>query len=332
MKSFLAALRTLVLPYGTTTGKRIILDGVNGRIEVYAASNDRIAFIDDTGVWVTDPDGSYVRIYDETVGSAAVIALRSENIDGIATTPATIAARVVNDFGSDAPVLDIFGPRSAPGNIAYTRYYGPDADGPYSRIVSGCDYYDIYADEDYTLSALGFVDIFAPEIYLSGSTYVYGDFLIDLNGTEKSQGRGVVTTATANSSSATITSTTATAVLTTASAVFEAGRAYRAEIGGGFLAPGASTATLVDARLFVGATEIAEYLRFPIAGTPVRNGTSFVYFRNTTGSNVTATASLRIATNVAGQGVQQFGFTTRKRYLKIWDVGDAADFPEAETV
>lgn len=36
MRSFLAALRTLVLPYGRTTGARIILDGVNGIIRAFS--------------------------------------------------------------------------------------------------------------------------------------------------------------------------------------------------------------------------------------------------------------------------------------------------------
>lgn len=46
MKSFIAALRSLVLPYGRTTGPRIVLDGVNGRIEVYDAGDDLVYLID----------------------------------------------------------------------------------------------------------------------------------------------------------------------------------------------------------------------------------------------------------------------------------------------
>lgn len=53
MKSFIAALRTLVLPWGRTTGTRIVLDGVNGRILIYDASNTLIAEISPT----IDPDG-----------------------------------------------------------------------------------------------------------------------------------------------------------------------------------------------------------------------------------------------------------------------------------
>lgn len=39
MRSFLAALRSLVLPFGRTTGARIVLDGINGIIQVYDAGN-----------------------------------------------------------------------------------------------------------------------------------------------------------------------------------------------------------------------------------------------------------------------------------------------------
>ncbi len=38
MKSLIAALQSLVLPFGATSGRRIILDGVNGEIAVYDAS------------------------------------------------------------------------------------------------------------------------------------------------------------------------------------------------------------------------------------------------------------------------------------------------------
>lgn len=50
MKSFIAALRTLVLPFGATTGRRIVLDGVNGRIQIFNAANALVMEIDDTGI------------------------------------------------------------------------------------------------------------------------------------------------------------------------------------------------------------------------------------------------------------------------------------------
>lgn len=47
MRSFLAALRTLVLPYGTTTGRRIVLDGINGIIDIFNSSNNVVVEIGD---------------------------------------------------------------------------------------------------------------------------------------------------------------------------------------------------------------------------------------------------------------------------------------------
>lgn len=48
MRSWIAALRTLVLPWGTTSGQRIVLDGVNGIIEFYGADGSLFLTIDPT--------------------------------------------------------------------------------------------------------------------------------------------------------------------------------------------------------------------------------------------------------------------------------------------
>lgn len=48
MKSFIAALRSLVLPYGATSGARIVLDGVNGSIQVYNSAGVQIGVLDGT--------------------------------------------------------------------------------------------------------------------------------------------------------------------------------------------------------------------------------------------------------------------------------------------
>lgn len=54
MRSFIAALRSLVLPYGTTSGQRIVLDGVNGRIDIYDVNNDLLLRLDPDGLKVFD--------------------------------------------------------------------------------------------------------------------------------------------------------------------------------------------------------------------------------------------------------------------------------------
>ena len=65
MRSLFAALRTLVLPAGATTGPRIVLNGLAGRIEIYDAAGDLYATIDPTTGITTflagDPD-TFVRL------------------------------------------------------------------------------------------------------------------------------------------------------------------------------------------------------------------------------------------------------------------------------
>jgi hypothetical protein len=66
MRDFFAAFRELVLPFGATTGARLILDGVNGRIEVYDANNDLVMYVDGTaGIMVPVPGDptSFVQVW-----------------------------------------------------------------------------------------------------------------------------------------------------------------------------------------------------------------------------------------------------------------------------
>jgi hypothetical protein len=62
MRSFIAALRTLVLPFGATTGRRIVLDGINGLITIFdAGNNERI---------VIGESGDSIELITGTVGEA----------------------------------------------------------------------------------------------------------------------------------------------------------------------------------------------------------------------------------------------------------------------
>lgn len=58
MKSFIASLRNLVLPFGVTTGTRIVLDGVNGKISMYDAGNNAVIVEDssNSSIVLTAPD------------------------------------------------------------------------------------------------------------------------------------------------------------------------------------------------------------------------------------------------------------------------------------
>jgi hypothetical protein len=58
MRSFIAALRTLILPFGPIANARIILDGVNGRISVFDNAGHLLMTFDSTGVKVFDLAGN----------------------------------------------------------------------------------------------------------------------------------------------------------------------------------------------------------------------------------------------------------------------------------
>ena len=80
MRSFLAALRTLVLPYGATSGRRIVLDGINGEIDLYNDSNELVGSITESG---TTAAALSVTDDDLTLGGNL---LRGDSLDYIPTT------------------------------------------------------------------------------------------------------------------------------------------------------------------------------------------------------------------------------------------------------
>jgi hypothetical protein len=115
VKSFIAALRSLILPYGAVTGARIVLDGVNGRIEVYDSSDFRVGLIDDTGVWQFNPDGSYVRLASSGGGFGALLRLQPGDVPPLTYSAGTI-------FATTFPGQD---------NVPLTAISSPIIQGPF---------------------------------------------------------------------------------------------------------------------------------------------------------------------------------------------------------
>lgn len=56
MKSFWAALRSIVLPWGATSGRRIVLDAVNGLIAIYDSNDQLVAQIDTVKITQIGPN------------------------------------------------------------------------------------------------------------------------------------------------------------------------------------------------------------------------------------------------------------------------------------
>jgi hypothetical protein len=84
MFSFMAALKTLVLPFGATTGRRIILDGVNGVIKVFNSSNAETISIDSAGVGsVNVGQGAILNVGDYVSVDSATNTMTFENVGNI---------------------------------------------------------------------------------------------------------------------------------------------------------------------------------------------------------------------------------------------------------
>lgn len=176
MKGALASvLRWLVLPWGATTGQRIILDAVNGKIEVYNASNTLVAEINTDGEIIAyATNGNYTKLeagqllfeqvafsdytrfprvlHTTTAGTLSTLRLESGQDDSanaadavmtlqsVATAGTWPAARIFSQVvGDDRADLEVTGVATA-GNIAYgSTVITPVASTPTSVSVSGLD-------------------------------------------------------------------------------------------------------------------------------------------------------------------------------------------------
>lgn len=108
MRSIWAALRSIVLPYGRTTGTRIVLDGENGKILVYNAADVLIAEMSSAeGFWTINAGTSQVcqlvggsLTYLNNAGKLAqwlqMYELAFSNDDGVSSTRLTYSATTEN--------------------------------------------------------------------------------------------------------------------------------------------------------------------------------------------------------------------------------------------
>lgn len=121
MKSVLASLRNLILPWGATSGRRIVLDGDAGTITAYDENSDEVINLDDTGITVTDPaTQSYVAL--SPTGGGALVDLKP------GPAPAVVGSRyeggLIQAYGNSAPDyrpgLQIWSPAyDPPGGASY---------------------------------------------------------------------------------------------------------------------------------------------------------------------------------------------------------------------
>lgn len=156
MKSFIAALRNLILPFGATTGARIVLNGVNGGIQIYNSSNVLVIDISPNGIHIQGP----ARQWDINA-SAGFLARRSPD-DGTQgqildagffmrpqtpepNTGATVGTVgqifAANNFpfgGSSAPYVNVVSPvyTGKPGNSSLTLQGQSQASGVNNSLAT----------------------------------------------------------------------------------------------------------------------------------------------------------------------------------------------------
>ncbi len=146
MRSFLAALRNLVLPYGTTTGTRIVLDGVNGKIVIYNASNQAILTMDSaTGaITAVNPADQSQVIFNS--GDAAEITFVPAPVVGQTFDNAFIYTDEQADGSGVAAYLALISPAVAGGDPARFFLSGPGPITMASFLQFESNYWQVFAD------------------------------------------------------------------------------------------------------------------------------------------------------------------------------------------
>lgn len=126
----------------------------------------------------------------------------------------------------------------------------------------------------------------------------------------------------AAANSATVTVIALTTVRTLTNFVFRTNRVYEIRVLGNARKPAAGTATHMVSAVFVGGVEKGRGgTPLTVADVPFNAGHS-VYVRNDTAANITANVDLRIASSTAGQGVYLNG-VTQPYGLLVHDIGAA---------
>ena len=190
MKSFIAALRSLILPFGATTGARIILDGVNGRISVYDSTNTLVGLVDATGIWQYNANGSSTRLGSGNVPNPTPTPQVLFSPAPFAAAPPTAAEQHVgaiyvwNDEVNRLEVMSLEGPHFNLGSGAASDLYpqiqliSPDYAGTRNSeiLLSVSD-----GSGNIRVTADGFLDV-TQSADIVGNADVHGNLTVDGTG------------------------------------------------------------------------------------------------------------------------------------------------------
>lgn len=143
MKSFIAALRSLTLPFNATTGTRIVLDGITGLIRIYNASNQLEAEIKPGGV---------ITVYNTALSPASYINLSGSLMSVVSGDGSHAVYALAGAASANLQVVDSSGSNVymevSTGSIPYSRWESRVGGASVNYLQVLCD--QDHADIDYT--------------------------------------------------------------------------------------------------------------------------------------------------------------------------------------
>lgn len=198
MKSFIAALRSLVLPFGATSGQRIVLDGVNGRIAVYNAAGTQIGILDGTtgfkftgtqesfqvdifgNTWIREvPDNGAFLNLTAQAGYGGVIFLQPENSAIPATTfnAGQIYSDAIEAGLNSQPKVQMISPFVNGKATAQIVLFGQTNTSATdnSRMLVECGYVELQLTGAMTVVADNFAGTFAGNVTVNAGNNVVLD-------------------------------------------------------------------------------------------------------------------------------------------------------------
>lgn len=145
MRSVLAGLRNLVLPWGARAGRRIVLDGGNAAITVYDTAGNVVATIDANGIKSTGADGSALKMEP---GGAAQLLLTPPTVPGVTWDDARIQT-TEDGTAEHIPKMSVYSPSNlaTPGR-SVIRMYG-------SGVTRTTAFIQVAADTTLFMTAVG---------------------------------------------------------------------------------------------------------------------------------------------------------------------------------
>lgn len=108
MKSLIASLRSLTLPFGATSGPRIVLNGVLGRIEIYSDAGNLLMTLDDDGLIVYDADGDERQRLGDVTDFSSIVLRDEDGINPAVLTYQPIISATYRALSLQAPVVQPF--------------------------------------------------------------------------------------------------------------------------------------------------------------------------------------------------------------------------------